>query len=255
MSRAKSTAPSVPRPSLAEQSPPPESLPEIARRLAERYLPTPPNPRKAAEPLDGLISTILSQQNTAPITRRQFEGLKTAYPRWEVALLDGPDGIETVLKAAGGGLSRIKSAYIWSVLRQLADTRGALSLKDTRTMDDAQVRTLLQSLPGVGMKTASCVLLFDLARPAMPVDTHIWRIARRLELVPAAWSAVKVEKWFDEVLPRTWKERYTFHVAAIRHGRETCKAQRPRCETCILQDLCPSAGVFLGAAGSGPPTS
>ena len=233
-----------PRPTLQEQSPP-DTLPEIARRLAKRYLPTAPAPRQAAEPLDGLISTILSQQNTAPITRRQFAALKTAYPRWEAALLDGPDGIEAVLKAAGGGLSRVKAGYIWNVLRQLEDTRGTLSLKGTRDMNDAQVRTLLESLPGVGMKTASCVLLFDLSRPAMPVDTHIGRIARRLELVPAAWNAVKIEKWFDEVLPRTWRERYTFHVAAIRHGRETCKAQRPLCRKCVLQDLCPAAGVFL----------
>ncbi|WP_420596357.1 endonuclease III domain-containing protein [Deinococcus sp.] len=257
MPRSPSPDKPKPRPTLTEQSPPPETLPEIARRLAKRYLPTPPAPRKAAEPLDGLIGTILSQQNTAPITRRQFDGLKIAYPRWEAALADGPDGIETVLKAAGGGLSRIKSEYIWKVLRQLEDTRGTLSLKDTREMNDNQVRTLLESLPGVGMKTASCVLLFDLSRPAMPVDTHIGRIARRLELVPAAWNAVKVEKWFDEVLPRTWNERYTFHVSAIRHGRETCKAQRPRCEACVLQDLCPSAGVFLnetvGSAAKVPP--
>ncbi|AWN23956.1 Fe-S cluster assembly protein HesB [Deinococcus irradiatisoli] len=233
---------------LSEQAPPSPALPEIARRLAERYLPTPPTPRQAAEPLDGLISTILSQQNTAPITRRQFAGLKAAYPGWEAALADGPDGIEAVLKAAGGGLSRIKADYIWNVLHQLEETRGGLSLKDTRRMNDAEVRALLQSLPGVGMKTASCVLLFDLARPAMPVDTHIWRLARRLELVPGSWNAVKVEQWFDEVLPRSWKGRYTFHVAAIRHGRETCKAQRPLCGECVLRELCPSAGIFLSEA-------
>ncbi|GAA4003371.1 endonuclease III [Deinococcus rubellus] len=240
--------PTKPCPTLAEQAPPPDSLPEIARRLAERYLPTPPVPRRAAEPTDGLIGTILSQQNTAAITRRQFDALKAAYPIWEAALADGPDGIEAVLKAAGGGLSRVKSHYIFQVLERLENTRGTLSLKDTREMDDAQVRALLESLPGVGMKTASCVLLFDLARPAMPVDTHIWRISRRLELTPGTWNAVKVEKWFDEVLPRTWQARYTFHVAAIRHGRETCKAQRPRCEACVLSGLCPSAGIFLNEA-------
>ncbi len=250
MPAARSLRQRPPRPSLAEQAPPPEALPEIARRLAERYLPTPPTPRQAAEPLDGLISTILSQQNTAPITRRQFEGLKAAYPGWEAALLDGPDGIEGILKAAGGGLSRLKADYIWNVLHQLEETRGRLSLTDTRQMNDPDVRRLLESLPGVGMKTASCVMLFDLARPAMPVDTHIWRIARRLELTPAPWNAVKVEHWFDQVLPRTWQQRYTFHVSAIRHGRETCKAQRPLCGECVLQDLCPSAGVVLAGQRS-----
>jgi endonuclease III len=235
----------VVKPSLAEQNPPSEHLPEIARRLRERYLPTVPKPRQSREPLDGLIGTILSQQNIGVITRRQFDGLKAAYPQWEAALADGPDGIEATLRAAGGGLARTKADYIYQVLHQLREERGELSLKDTRDMSDAQARELLQSLPGVGMKTASCVLLFDLARPAMPVDTHIDRIAKRLELVPAGWNAVKVEKWFDEVLPRSWKARYAFHISTIRHGRETCKAQKPRCESCVLRDLCPSAGIFL----------
>lgn len=237
--------PKAAKPSLAEQQPPPEHLPEIARRLRERYLPNVPRPRQSREPLDGLIETILSQQNVGAITRRQFAGLKTTYPKWEAALADGPDGIETTLRAAGGGLARTKADYIFQVLYKLHEERGELSLRDTRDMSDAQARDFMQSLPGVGQKTASCVLLFDLARPAMPVDTHIDRIAKRLDLVPAKWNAVKVEKWFDEVLPRTWKERYAFHVATIRHGRETCKASRPRCEVCALRDLCPSAGIFL----------
>lgn len=229
---------------LSQQQPPPDHLPEIARRLAEEYLPDPPQPRRAAEPLDGLIQTILSQQNTAPITRRQFQGLKTAYPRWEGALADGPDGIEAVLKAAGGGLSRVKAGYIHALLAELDETRPNLSLRETRDLDDTAARRLLESLPGVGMKTASCVLLFDLARPAMPVDTHIHRIARRLELVPEAWNAVKVERWFDEVLPREWAARYTFHVSAIRHGRQTCRARNPACGGCVLRDLCPSAAIL-----------
>ena len=249
-------SPARPAPrTLAELSPPPAALPEIAQRLAERYLPTPPTPRRAAEPLDGLISTVLSQQNTGVITARQFAALKAAYPVWEAALADGPDGIEAVLRAAGGGLSRIKAGYIWQILERLEAERGALSLRELRDLGDTQARALLEGLPGVGMKTASCVLLFDLARPAMPVDTHIWRVARRLELVAGEWGAVKVERWFDEVLPRTWAQRYTFHVATIRHGRETCKAQRPRCAGCVLSDLCPSAGVFLNGEQGTPATA
>ncbi|WP_343216474.1 endonuclease III [Deinococcus aestuarii] len=236
----------APRPTPGQEAPPPPHLPEIARRLAETYLPTPPRPRLSPEPLDGLIETILSQQNVGAITRRQFGALKLAYPSWEAALADGPDGIEAVLRAAGGGLARIKADYIWNVLHRLEETRGALSLRETRDLGDAEARALLESLPGVGPKTASCVLLFDLARPAMPVDTHIDRIAKRLDLTPSRWSAVKVERWFDEVLPRDWTARYTFHVATIRHGRQTCKAGRPRCETCVLRDLCPSAAIFLG---------
>lgn len=235
----------MPRPSLLDQHPAPPQLPEVTRRLRERYLPDPPTPERSAEPLDGLIGTILSQQNLAVITRRQFDGLKLVYPRWEAALQDGPDGIETALRAAGGGLIRSKARTIWNVLHQLQETRGTLSLRDTRDMDDTQIRTLLEGLPGVGPKTTSCVLLFDLARPAMPVDTHIERISRRLELVPQKWNAVKIERWYEQILPHSWQERYTFHVSMIRHGQQVCRSQRPNCAGCLLQDLCPSAGIFL----------
>ena len=239
------------KPSLLEQHPVPPQLTEVARRLRERYLPDPPLPERSAEPLDGLIKTILSQQNLGVITRRQFGGLKAVYRNWESALLDGPDGIEAALRAVGGGLIRLKADRIWNVLHMLQEERGLLSLQDTKEMDDAQVRTLLEGLPGVGPKTASCVLLFDLARPAMPVDTHIERISRRLELVPAKWNAVHIERWYEQVLPRTWQERYTFHVSTIRHGQQVCRSQRPLCAECLLQDLCPSAGIFLSSQLAG----
>lgn len=247
----------MPRLTLAEQHPAPPQLPDVARRLKERYLPVAPLPKRSTEPLDGLIETILSQQNLGVMTRRQFAGLKSVYPRWEAAYLDGADGIESALRAVGGGLIRSKANTIWNVLDRLQQERGALSLQDTRAMDNGQIRTLLESLPGVGPKTASCVLLFDLARPAMPVDTHIERIARRLELVPVKWNAVKIERWYEEVLPRSWDERYTFHVSTIRHGQQVCRSQRPLCAECLLQDLCPSAGIFLSGQApieNPPPT-
>jgi endonuclease III len=243
----------VPRPSLPELHPAPEQLPEVSRRLRERYLPHPPAAERSPEPLDGLISTILSQQNLGVMTRRQFAGLKAVYRTWEAALHDGPDGIETALRAVGGGLIRSKADTIWNVLHRLQEQRGTLSLRDTREMDDEQIRVLLESLPGVGPKTASCVLLFDLARPAMPVDTHIDRISRRLELLPARWNAVKIQRWYEQVLPRSWKERYTFHVSMIRHGQQVCRSQRPLCAECLLNDLCPSAGLFLSGTPTEPP--
>ncbi|EYB67948.1 HhH-GPD [Deinococcus phoenicis] len=236
----------VPRLTPAQEVPPPAHLPEIMRRLAQTYLPTPLTPQVSREPLDDLIRIILAQQNTSALTRRQFGALRAAYPVWEAALADGPDGVEAVLRAAGGGLARTKADYIWNVLHRLEETRGELSLRGLRTLNDADARALLESLPGVGMKTASLLLLFDLARPAIPVENNIHRVAGRLDLIPARWNVLKAERWFDGVLPRDWAARATFHVSAIRHGRQTCLSQRPRCEVCVLRDLCPSAGLFLG---------
>lgn len=179
------------RPSPAQEVPPPPHLPELLRRLRDTYLPTLPAPRVSPEPLDDLIETILAQQNTAPIAGRQFAALRAAYPVWEAALADGPDGIEATLRGAGGGLTRVKAEHIWDLLRRLEEERGHLSLRDLRSLPDAEVRALLEALPGVGMKTASLLLLFDLARPAIPVDTHIGRVAARLDLVPAHWNLQK----------------------------------------------------------------
>lgn len=229
------------------------------RRLAVTFLPTPPTPHVSREPLDDLIRLILAQQNTGLLTRRQFGALRAAYPVWEAALADGPDGIEAALRAAGGGLARTKADYIWNVLHRLVELclpgegGGKLSLRALRTMKDGEARALLESLPGVGMKTASLLLLFALARPAIPVENTIHRVAGRLDLIPARWNVLKAERWFDEVLPRDWATRYTFHVSAIRHGRQTCLARHPRCARCVLQDLCPSASLFLvGEAARGP---
>ncbi|GAA5511659.1 endonuclease III [Deinococcus carri] len=245
-------APASPRPTPAQEVPPPAHLPEIMRRLVEAYLPAPLTPHVSREPLNDLIQTILAQQNTSALTRRQFGALRAAYPVWEAALADGPDGVEAVLRAAGGGLARTKADYIWNVLHRLEELRppeeadAPLSLRVLRTMSDADARALLEALPGVGMKTASLLLLFDLARPAIPIENNIWRVAGRLDLIPARWNLLKAERWFDEVLVRDWATRATFHVSAIRHGRQTCLSRRPRCEVCVLQDLCPSVGLFLG---------
>ena len=150
----------MPAPSLppALQRPPPPWFREVAARLARAYLPRPPLPTRSREPLDGLIRTILSQQNTAPLTAQQFAGLKASYPRWEGALQDGPDGIEATLRAAGGGLARVKAGYIWGVLDRLQQERGTLSLRDIHALPDAELRGLLEGLPGVGQKTASCLV-------------------------------------------------------------------------------------------------
>nr|WP_221276939.1 endonuclease III [Deinobacterium chartae] len=222
-------------------------MPEIAARLAETYgvAPPPLEDLSARDPLGGLIATLLSQQNTAAITRRQFAALLERFPTWQDALEAGERAVAAALREAGGGLSAVKARYIVSALRRIAADRGELSLDFLRDLPDPEVRAYLENLPGVGMKTASCVMMFDLGRTAMPVDTHIHRIARRLELVPAAASAVHTERWFAEHLEAGWQARYVFHVSAIRHGRQTCRAPRPRCGDCALFELCPSGPLYL----------
>jgi endonuclease III len=224
-------------------------LKTVAARLLKRYGRHAPEPATLSittsstpdDPIEGLIETILSQQNIGVVTRRMYNALKTAFPKWEIALEAGPDIITHVLEASGGGLARIKAGYIHRVLTQILELRGDLSLEFLRELPDRDVRDFLEALPGVGPKTASCVLMFDLERPAMPVDTHIHRIAKRLGFVPADSSAPQAETWFATHLPKTWASRYEFHVNAFEHGRATCRSQRPNCRECVLEDLCSSA--------------
>ncbi|NJK44194.1 MAG: hypothetical protein HC933_07810 [Pleurocapsa sp. SU_196_0] len=143
--------------------------------------------------------------------------------------------------------SRRKSIH--RCLRQIHESRGDLSLEFLRRESLEDARDFLEDLPGVGPKTSGCVLMFELRLPAMPVDTHIHRIAKRLEFVTGNTSAAQTQTWFETHLPDTWKARYEFHVNAFTHGRETCKSQRPRCHECVLLELCPSGATFLALEG------
>lgn len=234
-----------PRPSLIEQQPPPDYLPEVLARLRERYLGTLPTPRRFPEPLDGVIRVILAQQNTRRVAAKQWDTLRATYPVWEAALLDGPDGIAATLKGAGGGLTRMKGEYIYGVLNALEQSRGSLSLRYLRDLPDDQVRAELENLPGVGQKTTSLVMMFDLLRPAIPIDGNIERWSKRLELVPARWNAGKVEHWFDAAVPRDWETRYALHLSGVHHGHETCKSQRPQCAECVLLEFCPTGAIVV----------
>lgn len=100
---------------------------------------------------------------------------------------------------------------------------------------------LLVALPGVGPKTAACVLLFSLGKPYFPVDTHVHRIALRLGLVPPGTDAVRTQVALQAAIAP--EEMYAVHMNLIRHGRAVCDAQRPECEECVLAPRCPRVGV------------
>ena len=112
-----------------------------------------------------------------------------------------------------------------------------------RAVSDEEARTYLTSLPGVGPKTAAVVLSFALGRDAIPVDTHVHRVSKRLGLVPPNVSAERADRLLHELVPDGLRTR--LHVALIRLGREICKAPIPRCRECPFKDLCPTAPRYL----------
>jgi endonuclease-3 len=190
-------------------------------------------------PIAELILTVLSQSTNDRNRDVAYLALRERFPSWE-DVRDAPvDAIEETIRP--GGISKVKSARIKSILRAITDTApgGELSLDWLTELSVPDAQRYLTSLPGVGRKTAACVLLFALGMRDVPVDTHVSRVGMRLALFRPGAS---FEEMHDEMLRVTPAgEELEFHLNLLRHGRRTCHARRPDCAGCALQRMCPSA--------------
>ncbi len=212
-------------------------LRQVARRLRRAYG-APPAPRRLP-PLDELVLTILSQNTNDTNRDRAYADLRHALPEWDDVAGAPLPVIERAIRS--GGLAPTKAPRIRSVLRALRERGIALDDRALRGIRHDRLYELLVALPGVGPKTAACVLLFSLDRPYFPVDTHVHRVAIRLGLVRPKATAVQTQQELQAVL--TPGEMYEVHMNLIRHGRHVCVALRPICSEGVLNDICPKVGV------------
>ena len=204
----------------------------ILDRLRARY--GTPRAHRRLPPIDELVLTILSQNTSDRNCERAYAGMRERFPSWEEVRHAPAAELERVLRP--GGLAARKAPRIQAVLRELSDGGPPqLDWLAGLAPDDAIAR--LVALPGVGPKTASCVLLFSLGVPVMPVDTHVHRVAGRLGLIPAGMGAGPAHALLTAATPA--ERMLEAHLLLIRHGRTTCTARRPRCGECVLLDLCP----------------
>lgn len=199
--------------------------------------------RPSGDPIGELVGTILSQNTSDVNSGRAYDSLHAAFADWD-AVLAAP---EQALAASivSGGLAVVKARRIQAALRTILDRRGALDLDFLRDLPVAEGRAWLEGLPGVGAKTANCVLLFALGLPAMPVDTHVERVSTRLGLVPARTSPAKIGEALEAALPADVIG--PVHLHFLTHGRRVCLAARPRCPQCMFRDWCPAAKLFAAA--------
>ena len=189
---------------------------------------------RQVDTVDLLVMTILSQNTSDTNSLRAFGRLKTAYSDYE-ALLAAPEN-ELVEAIRAGGLAEIKARRIRETLQKIRQDAGAITLSFLDGMDGKEAMSYLVSLPGVGPKTASVVLLFSFGKHFMPVDTHVHRVSRRLGLVPEKASVQKAQEILEKVVP---PEKYlSLHLNLIRHGRRICRARGAKHAACALQKWC-----------------
>jgi endonuclease III len=274
------SAPRAPRQELSEE--PPEELPEepsgsraggetAGRRAGTGEPWRPPSQARVARvrerlrevygipraaphghPIAELVLTVLSQSTNDRNRDVAYLRLRERLPSWE-QVRDAPLAeVEEAIRP--GGISKVKSARIQAILRAISAQPGRpvrspheLSLDWLARAPLEQARDYLVALPGVGRKTAACVLLFAFGRREVPVDTHVSRVGMRLRLLrPGA----PFEELHDEMLALTPRGgELELHVNLLRHGRRTCHARRPACPSCALARMCPSRRLFSLAAG------
>ena len=211
--------------------PPARRVAGIRRRLRSVY--GLPGLEPHGRPVDELILTVLSQSTNDRNRDVAWSQLRDRFESWH-AVRDAPvDEVEAAIRP--GGISHVKSRRIQAILEALPDD---LDLSWLASAPAEESRAYLCALPGVGRKTAACVLLFAFGLRDVPVDTHVGRVATRLGLLrPGAPSAEQ----HDEIVALTPPgAELEMHVSLIRHGRRTCHARVPDCRDCVLRRVCPS---------------
>ncbi|MFH0989807.1 MAG: endonuclease III [bacterium] len=190
-------------------------------------------PKVLHNPLDSPIQTILSQNTNDKNSHRAWIALKKRFPSWYLA--DKADQRILARTIEVGGLKNQKALTIKKILRTVKANTGNYSLAYLKKYDDVSMFNYLLQFDGVGPKTAACVMIFAFGRSIFPVDTHIHRICKRVGIVNAR-TADETQRAMQPLVDP--KSTYSFHINLIRFGRNICKAQKPKCGSCPIFDLC-----------------
>lgn len=193
-----------------------------------------PLPPKKSDPLSMLINIILSQATSDANSDRTFRNLKKSFRTWKNVLAATETEIADAIRL--GGLANQKARVIKDLLGQIKDARGTLSLKFIEKMPDEAARDYLLQFRGIGPKTVACTLLFALQKEVFPIDTHIFRVLRRMGILPEKITDIKAHRLLDEFAPHG--KFYSLHVNLIRLGRQICRPREPFCEQCPLIEYC-----------------
>lgn len=190
-----------------------------------------------------LVGTVLSQHTSDVNSARAFAGLEHNFASWDDVAEAPVDRVRDAIRP--GGLAETKAPRIQRILQTVRQREGRIDLSRLHSLEDQEVDDYLCSLPGVGPKTAACVMAFAMGRNAFPVDTHVLRVARRLGWISSKSSAEAAARALTPRMPSNI--RYSLHVALIDHGRRVCRSRRPRCSQCAVLDLCDAGRPFVAS--------
>jgi endonuclease-3 len=213
---------------LAEEKP----IGYIIQNL-ERAYGVPENER-ASDPLDMLVRVILSQATTDTNSARTFAALKKRFPTWDEVLNARTRTIAATIRS--GGLANQKAEVIKALLKQIREKQGTLDLSFLHALPAREASLYLKQFRGIGPKTIACTLLFACRKDVFPLDTHIFRILRRIGLIPQKCTDARAHEIMDRLVPHG--KFYSFHVNLIRHGRALCRPREPLCERCPVVEYC-----------------
>ncbi len=218
------------------------TIDEILSLLGQEY--GFPEWRPRSDPLSELVGAILSQNTSDLNSSRAFERLISTFGSWERVAEASDDEIAEAIEC--GGLSRIKAGRIKAILERILGSCRSPDLGFLRGLPLAEAKRWLEDLPGVGPKTAACVLLFSLGKPALPVDTHVYRVSRRLGLFDSRVSPEQAHQLLEDIVHPD--ARYQFHLNMLAHGRGVCHARRAHCSQCVLGGGCPANSLKQGGS-------
>ncbi|MBV8857863.1 MAG: endonuclease III [Acidobacteria bacterium] len=215
--------------SVAEEKP----VGYIVQNL-ERAYGVPENRWTDWDVLDMLVAVILSQATSDANSDRTYDALKKRFPTWDAVLRAREQTLVETIRL--GGLANQKAAVIRELLRQIKERHGSFDLSFLRGLPAAEAVAYLASFRGVGPKTAACTLLFACATEVFPLDTHIFRVLRRVGLIPLKCTDEFAHRVMNRLVPAG--KFYSFHVNLIRHGRRLCRPRDPVCERCPVVEYC-----------------
>jgi endonuclease III len=191
------------------------------------------------DPLSELVSSLLSHRTKNRDSAKAYQHLRQRLPTWE----DVRDAPESEVRSAitDATWPEQKAPRIQTALRQITERHGSLNLSFLAQMKVTEARAWLEAIPGVGPKTSAATLLFsNLRRPALPVDSHHYRVAARIGLIAPGTSLEAAHRKLEALLPCDWDAQHVYdhHEVLMLHGQRCCFFERPACERCPANAIC-----------------